>query len=161
MGQIKDDFSSHSDTLRTIALRHLAYYFRSLPECRFGAPLAIPFPVVALEQHGAEIEMIDSKRWKMCSRLSLKNGQKICTHFLIFKASLSLEDFKWHISPKLNTTSTKFVEKKMNCISMIEIMKIHQRRKLICWRTYFCSFSNFSPIRHDVDIFSRLLEFTL
>ena len=46
----------------------------------------------------------------MYSRLS-KNGQKICTHFLIFKASLSLEDFKRHISPKLNTTSTKFVEK--------------------------------------------------
>ena len=61
MGQIKDDFSSHSDTLRTIALRHLAYYFLLLPEYRFGAPLAIPFPVVALEQHGAEIEMINSK----------------------------------------------------------------------------------------------------
>ena len=97
----------------------------------------------------------------MCSRLSLKKSQKTCTHFLIFKASLSLEDFKWHISPKLKTTSTKFVEKKMNCISMIKMMKIHQRRNLIYKdeKTEISSFSNFSPIRNDVDIFSRLLEF--
>ena len=74
MGQIKDDFSSHSDTSCTTALRHLAYYFRLLPEHRFGAPLAIPFPVVALEQHGAEIEMIDSK--KMKDVLSFKSKKR-------------------------------------------------------------------------------------